>query len=82
MRKSRSDNTEISDKEVIRCYQTVDMIPQDVNSILEVGCGDGRVSTFVSRKMKLVGIDIDAIKIKMFPGFRINNESMAGKTPE
>jgi len=62
---------ELSEKEVTRISETVEMIPQDVDSILEVGCGDGRVSKFIRRNSKLTGIDIDSIRIKTFSGNRI-----------
>lgn len=44
------------------------MVPQDVSSILEVGCGDGRVSRKVRNRCSLTGIDIDSFQIKACPG--------------
>ena len=34
----------ISDKEKIRIKETINMIPSDVKSILNLGCGNGRVT--------------------------------------
>ena len=34
----------ISDKEKIRIKETINMISSDVKSILNLGCGDGRVT--------------------------------------
>lgn len=62
---------ELSDKEVIRISETLDMIPPGVGSILEVGCGDGRVTKSIYQKYNLTGIDIDKGKIKTFPGNKI-----------
>ena len=33
----------ISDKEKIRIKETINMIPSDVKSILNLGCGDGEL---------------------------------------
>lgn len=62
---------ELSDKEVIRIAETLDMIPPGVGSILEVGCGDGRVIKSIYQKYNLTGIDINKGKIKTFPGNKI-----------
>ena len=61
----------LSPKEVIRIQQTLEMIPSDVASILEVGCGDGRVTNSICHKYKLTGIDIDKERIKSFQGTNI-----------
>ena len=62
---------ELSDKEFDRVNETVNMIPQDVSSILELGCGDGRILRAVSSKVHETGIDIDSVRIKLFPGNKI-----------
>jgi SAM-dependent methyltransferase len=62
---------ELPDKEIIRITETIDTIPQDVVSILEVGCGNGSLSKPICNKFKLTGIDIDNDIIKTFPGKKI-----------
>ena len=62
---------ELTSKEIIRISGTLDMIPKSVNSILEVGCGDGRVSKSIYHKFNLAGIDVDMVKIRSFPGKRM-----------
>jgi len=62
---------ELSNKEIIRINETVNMIPQDVSSILELGCGDGRILRALPDKVHGTGIDIDSVRIKLFPGNKI-----------
>ena len=62
---------ELSDKEINRIIETANMMPHDVASVLEVGCGDGRVSKTIGDKFNLTGIDIDTVRIKLFPGKKI-----------
>lgn len=61
----------LSEKETIRINETVKMIPFGLSSLLEVGCGDGRVSNFLPEKIKATGFDIDREKIKHYPGNKI-----------
>ena len=61
----------LSPKEVIRIQQTLEMIPSDVASILEVGCGDGRITNSICHRYEVVGIDLDKEKIKAFHGPKI-----------
>ncbi|CAD7772002.1 hypothetical protein DMNBHIDG_00502 [Candidatus Methanoperedenaceae archaeon GB37] len=58
----------LSHKEITRIKETLEMIPSDVVSILEVGCGDGRITNSICHKHKLTGIDIDKERIKSFRG--------------
>lgn len=62
---------ELSHKELNRISETVDMITQDLDLILEVGCGDGRMAKSICDKFDVVGIDIDKDRIKAFPGKKI-----------
>jgi len=62
---------ELSEKEIIRIDETIDMIPPWVSSILEVGCGDGRVSKKAHNNCNLTGIDIESIRIKLYPGNKL-----------
>jgi SAM-dependent methyltransferase len=62
---------EISEKEMVRINETIDIIPRGVSSILEVGCGDGRVSKKLHNNCNLTGIDIEPIRIKLYPGNKL-----------
>ena len=59
---------DFSHKEISRISETLGMIPSDVISILEVGCGDGRIINSISHKYRVVGTDIDKERIKSFRG--------------
>ena len=61
----------LSHKEITRIKETLEMIPSDVVSILEVGCGDGRITNSISHRYEVVGIDLDKEKIKAFHGPKI-----------
>lgn len=58
----------LSDKEIRRIAETISMIPPGVNSILEAGCGDGRITNIIGRYYNITGIDIDRKKIKDVSG--------------
>src|SRR5687768_15241802 len=47
----------ISQDEMERIRATKEMIPQDVRSILDVGCGDGRIIENLNSTYKAVGMD-------------------------
>jgi len=61
----------ISDKEKIRIKETINMIPSDVKSILNLGCGDGRVTNEISNSFQIIGLDIDKKEIKSFIGPKV-----------
>ena len=61
----------LTDKELRRISETIAIIPQDVASMLEVGCGDGRVSSRIGRKVRLIGLDIASAKISAYPGSKL-----------
>ena len=53
----------------LRVEQTLGLIPADVHSVLDLGCGDGTVSnTLVDRGMDLVGTDISPTALQYFRG--------------
>ena len=58
----------LSYKETLRISETISMIPQNIASILEVGCGDGRVSKGIDGNFTLIGTDIRSSEINKFPG--------------
>ena len=43
---SKSYGEELTDREKLRIASIVDGVPRDVRTILEVGCGDGRIASF------------------------------------
>lgn len=45
-------------KEAQRIRQTLDLIPAGVRSVLDAGCGDGRVTMALARQYDVVGVDI------------------------
>jgi 2-polyprenyl-3-methyl-5-hydroxy-6-metoxy-1,4-benzoquinol methylase len=61
----------LTDKELLRIQETLEMIPPDVVSLLEVGCGDGRVTNSICPKRKVVSIDIDKKSFNLFEGIKI-----------
>lgn len=48
---------ELSALEMRRIEATVKMIPSDVNSVLDVGCGDGRLLRELPNRLMAVGVD-------------------------
>lgn len=62
---------ELTAKELERIIETREMIPPGVKSILELGCGDGRMLKGMEDDCTLIGLDIDIIRIKNFPGSRM-----------
>lgn len=61
----------ISDKERIRAQETLAMIPSDVISILNTGCGDGRVTNSLCKKYMITNVDIDKESIKSCLGTKM-----------
>lgn len=51
-------NAPVDHKEAQRVRQTLDLIPGDVRTVLDAGCGDGRVSMALSDQYRVVGIDV------------------------
>lgn len=41
-----------------RLLKTIDMIPEDVRTILDVGCGEGMITKHLSEFQSVVGVDI------------------------
>jgi len=63
----------LSSREQRRIYKTISLIPNDVNTVLEVGCGDGRlINPLIGKYKKVCGLDIskkalehvEAIKVR------------------
>jgi len=52
-----------------RIEQTLELVPSDVESVLDAGCGDGAVSNaLVDRGMRVVGVDISSVALRHFRG--------------
>src|ERR1700682_485225 len=45
-------------KEAGRIRQTIELIPNEVKSVLDAGCGDGRVLASRARGYHVVGVDV------------------------
>lgn len=74
MRKSHFDlhgrsPKELSKQERIRIESTVEMVPREWKTIVDVGCGDGRVGgPLLQRGQQVLGLDWSAESIRHFPG--------------
>lgn len=52
-----------------RVKQTIDLVPEGIHSVLDVGCGNGAVSnSLVSKSKALFGIDINVEALRYFQG--------------
>lgn len=51
-----------------RVEQTLSLIPADVHTVLDLGCGDGITSNPLVGKVDLVGIDISPMALRHFEG--------------
>lgn len=56
--------SEISEVEKDRIHIIHRLIPEDVNSILDAGCGDGRVANSLQNRFKVTGFDRSAAAIR------------------
>lgn len=59
---------ELTEKEIIRTQETLKLMPKDVVSILDIGCGGGRVTNDIRPEYKIIGLDICLAYIKEFLG--------------
>lgn len=63
---------EMTSQEKKRVLTTLSLIPPEVNSILEVGCGDGRIiNPLVNKYEKVCGLDISKESLKQVKGLKI-----------
>jgi len=58
---------EASENDRERIGVTVASIPSDCRSILDIGCGDGRLSTKISRSKAVVAYDLSTTALRRFP---------------
>jgi SAM-dependent methyltransferase len=54
---ARMSEHDISPDETERIDRTISMIPNGVRTVLDVGCGDGRVTARVEERHRVVGVD-------------------------
>jgi len=55
---------QLTELEQKRIEITVSLIPQDAQTILDVGCGDGRITNVLCRKYKVIGLDHSMSSLK------------------
>lgn len=59
---------ELSDLELERIHETIRLIPSDVDSVLDVGCGDGRVLRSLHPRYRSVGVDYSHNSVRQLAG--------------
>lgn len=60
-----SSEMKISAQEETRIKNTIDFIPNEINTLLEVGCGDGRIiNRLIGKYKKICGLDISSNALK------------------
>ncbi len=64
-------SAQLSDLEEGRVRATIAMVPADVRSIVDVGCGDGRITRRVSSRFQPVAVDLSHIAIAGSHGKRV-----------
>lgn len=57
-------SSELTTLEQERIKKTCSLIPKEVKTILDVACGDGRITNIIAEKYDLVGIDISQNGLK------------------
>lgn len=61
---------ELTATEAVRVQATISLVPLEWNRIIDVGCGDGRVSRELMKSgFKVTGIDWSSKSVEHFPGF-------------
>jgi SAM-dependent methyltransferase len=66
---------ELSDLELGRIRTTVGLIPSDARTVLDVGCGDGRVLRFVPSGSMKIGADYAYSSVRRFGGSGVRASS-------
>ncbi len=59
-------NIELSQKEINRIQKTLSWLPEDAKVILDVGCGDGRVTNHLVPAVSVFGTDTNVEKLSLF----------------
>jgi ubiquinone/menaquinone biosynthesis C-methylase UbiE len=55
---------DLDEKEKERVIKTISLIPDDVDSVLDIGCGDGRITNKLTKFKKVVGLDFSKTALK------------------
>jgi SAM-dependent methyltransferase len=59
---------ELSDGERLRIKETLALLPHDVSTVLNVGCGDGRVTRGIAKDFEIIGVDLSMTAVSLFHG--------------
>jgi len=62
---------ELNELDTVRIPRTISMIPDDVATVLEIGCGNGRLINQISEKYKTIGLDISRTALHFVKGGRV-----------
>jgi len=62
---------EINDLDNVRIPKTISMIPQDVKTILEIGCGNGLLSNRIATQYEVIGLDISKLALGFVKAKRV-----------
>lgn len=54
-----------------RLPKTISMIPADVQEILEVGCGNGRLTNKITGRYRVIGVDLSETALRFVSGRRV-----------
>ena len=61
----------MNDREKNRVVETLEMIPDRVQSVLELGCGDGRILNRMPARWTRVGLDADQVRVSQVEAPRL-----------
>lgn len=62
---------ELNDVDRARVPKTISMIPADVQDILEVGCGNGRLTNEITGPYRVIGLDISETALRSVTARRV-----------
>ena len=67
----------ISDREQGRIETVERLIPSDIHTLLDVGCGDGRMMKSMQQKVKVFGLDYSNLSARNFCGTGVCGSSLS-----
>lgn len=62
---------ELNELDKVRIPRTISMIPRDVETVLEIGCGNGRLINQISDKYQTIGLDISQTALHFVKGGKV-----------